>query len=921
MNVLKYGLWCCFAMLLSGCGGEPSYRIGVSQCSDDDWRWQMNNEFRREAMLYDNVEVDIRTCYDDTERQIEDIDALLRSGIDALIVSPNEEAPLKETIERICDSGMPVILIDRKVPTGKYTAYVGADNYKAGQKMGRWVIDALPAGGRVIEITGLESSSSAVERQRGFRDAVAANPRIEIVAAASARWFEQEAEQVTDSLLRLYPDVDLIFAHCDRMALGAYHAAERLGRADAITFVGIDGMTTPDGGVRQMQAGTLDVTLVYPTGGDLAMQTALAALRGEPFERITPLESTILTPENADVMLMQRRQIDALDKNLGQMNKRAASLLERSRLQQLVLMLVLFCLFALIFFSILLWRTYRQKMLLNETLSQQKYEIEQQRDHTLLLSRRLEEATNAKLAFFTNVSHDFRTPLTLILDPLHQLLHESGSWNPGQRELLDIILRNAERMRGMVNQILDFRRYESGKTNVTLTRFDLAAKVREWSDSIAVTARIRHFKFRCRIDDGIDGEIVADLRKVERIYLNLISNALKFTPENGRIDVALRPAELGGERALTLTVHNTGSAISQEHLRNIFDRFYQVDACHAGSGIGLALVDAFVKLHNGTIGVESSPEAGTTFCVTLPCTQEGETIPENELSESDSGEDTELRPNLPEPDGQPDGQPEPDGQPNGVPEPDEAERNRELVLIIDDNPDIRSYIRRLFSGNYVVAEAPDAEEGLRKAVALLPDAIICDVMMPGIDGIECCRRLKSDRMTCHIPVLLLTACAQDEKRVEAFESGADAYIAKPFSSEVLRARIRNLIDNRTRLKSVFTDCSTTVSGKSVTDTDKRFIDKFMAIVEANIEIAECNVENLGREMGFSRVQLYRKVKSLTGYSPNELLRIARLKRARSLLSTGDDNVSEVCYRVGFTSPSYFAKCYKDQFGVSPVDDR
>lgn len=902
----KDGLLSLFAVvfLSVGCGGDPAFKIGVSQCSDDDWRWQMNDEFRREAMLYDRVEVDIRTCCDDTERQIADIDALLKEGIDALIVSPNEETPLRAIVEKVFDSGIPVVMIDRRVPTDKYTAFVGADNYEAGAKLGRRIADLLPdGGGRVLEITGLESSSAAVDRQRGFRDALSAFPEIKIVASASGRWFQELAERAADSLLRLYPDVDLVFAHCDRMALGAFRAAEKLGLSDGIRFVGIDGMASPDGGVQLMKEGILDMSLVYPTGGDIAMRTVLSILRGEPFDSSVALQSTVITPENADAMLMQHEKIEALDGMLNRMNRRAASLLERARLQIAVIVLVLFILFGLVFFYVLLWKAYRQKMLMNEILAQQKYEIEQQRDHTLLLSKQLEEATNAKLVFFTNVSHDFRTPLTLVIDPLHQLLAESGEWSSEQRELLRTILRNAERMRQLVDQILDFRRYENGKMELTLSRFDPAAQLREWNLSFAPALRSHHLKFDCTVDPAAPAEVVADLRKVERIYFNLISNALKFTPENGRISVSLRPAELAGEAAWELQVVNSGSVISAEHIRNIFERFYQADAHYAGSGIGLALVNAFVRMHRGTVGVESSPETGTLFRILIPCRQEGEVagMPD---AESVSRETISLS------SAREDERPAAGGERKGV-----------SVLVIDDNPDIRSYIRRLLETEYAVEEAPDAEEGLRKAISRLPDVIVCDVLMPGIDGIECCRRLKADRMTCHIPVLLLTACAQDEKRIEAFESGADSFIAKPFSSELLRARIRNLIDNRIRLKSVFTDCSTTVTGKSMTDSDKGFIDKFMATIEANIGEAECNVEDLGREMGFSRVQLYRKVKSLTGYSPNELLRIVRLKRARTLLSAGNDTVSEVCYRVGFTSPSYFAKCYKAYFGVSPAEDR
>ena len=345
--------------------------------------------------------------------------------------------------------------------------------------------------------------------------------------------------------------------------------------------------------------------------------------------------------------------------------------------------------------------------------------------------------------------------------------------------------------------------------------------------------------------------------------------------------------------------------ISVEHIRNIFDRFYRIDMHHAGSGIGLALVKAFVELHKGTISVESDEKQGTIFTVDLPMQTCEVTVSVDSPLSSSIGASVSSALNNAQ-----------------VAEEEETERDydssKPSVLIIDDNADIRSYVHSLLHADYTVIEAVDGSEGIRKAMKYVPDLIISDVMMPGIDGIECCRRLKSELQTCHIPVILLTACSLDEQRIQGYDGGADSYISKPFSSQLLLARVRNLIDSHRRLKQFFGD-GQTLAKEDVCDMDKNFVEKFKSLLDAKLGDSNLNVEDLGKDMGLSRVQLYRKIKSLTNYSPNELLRIARLKKAASLLASSDMTVAEIGYEVGFSSPSYFTKCYKEQFGESPTD--
>ena len=596
---------------------------------------------------------------------------------------------------------------------------------------------------------------------------------------------------------------------------------------------------------------------------------------------------------------MQTNHIGELDGKIETLNDRVGIYLSRVATQRIVLYGGLIILLLIVGLLIVVYKSLRSKNRLNRELSRQKEQLEEQRDQLIELSHQLEEATHAKLVFFTNISHDFRTPLTLVADPVEQLLADP-SLEGDRRRMLLLVQRNVQILLRLVNQILDFRRYETGKMEFTPVPLDLLQCFVEWNDSFQAAARRKHIHFSFDSMPDTDYHTQADAEKLERIYFNLLANAFKFTPENGKVTVRLAALQKDGAPFFRFTVANTGSLISAEHIRSIFDRFYKIDRHHTGSGIGLALVKAFVEIHGGSISVESDERLGTVFTVDLPVRtcEEGACVVTAPMEESASDRvDSLLR-------------------------EDEAENlndpSKPSVLVIDDNADIRAYVHTLLNSEYSIIEAADGTEGIRKAMKYVPDVIISDVMMPGIDGIECCRRLKGELQTCHIPVILLTACSLDEQRIQGYAGGADSYISKPFSSQLLLTRIRNLIESRQRMKQFFGDRQT-LAKEDICDMDKDFVERFKSLIEVKMGDSELNVEDLGKEMGLSRVQLYRKIKSLTNYAPNELLRMARLKKAASLLASSDMTIAEVGYEVGFTSPSYFAKCYKEQFGESPTE--
>lgn len=895
-----------FILALTSCKRDtPRYVIGMSQCSDDSWRHKMNDEILREAMFYEGVSVEIRSAHDDNRRQQEDIQYFIDKKVDLLIVTPNEAAPITPIVEEAFDKGIPVIVVDRKILSDKYTAFMGADNYEIGREVGKYLAAKLGGKGNVVELTGLSGSTPAMERHQGFMSAISRYPDIHLLASADAAWEREPGRIIMDSLLRIYPKIDAVYSHNDRIAPGAFEAAEKLGRAKDIVFVGIDALPGKGNGVELVLDSVLDATFIYPTNGDKVLEMAMNILEKKPFARETTMETAIVDPVNAPVMKLQTAHIAELDKKIETLNGRISGYLSRYANQQVVLYGSLLVLLLVAGLLLVAYKALRVKNRLNIELSKQKKQLEEQRDtlseqrdQLIQLSHQLEEATHAKLVFFTNISHDFRTPLTLVADPVEQLLADKDL-SGDQHRLLLLVQRNVNILLRLVNQILDFRKYENGKMEYTPVAIDMLQCFENWNESFLAAARKKHIRFSFDSMPDTDYHTLADVEKLERIYFNLLSNVFKFTPENGKVTVRLSVQEKEGQNFFRFTVANTGSLISAEHICSIFDRFYKIDMHHAGSGIGLALVKAFVEMHGGTIQVESDERQGTVFTVELPvcsCTSVADTL-SLEVSEQDlpvefSEDEEEQEPGY--------------------------DSSRMSVLIIDDNADIRSYVHGLLNAEYSVIEAANGSEGIRKAMKYVPDLIISDVMMPGMDGIECCRRLKSELQTCHIPVILLTACSLDEQRIQGYDGGADSYISKPFSSHLLLARIRNLIDSHQRLRQFFGDRQT-LAKEDICDMDKEFVEKFKTIIEEKMSDSGLNVEDLGRDMGLSRVQLYRKIKSLTNYAPNELLRMARLKRAASLLASSELTVAEIAYEVGFTSPSYFTKCYKEQFGESPTE--
>lgn len=889
--------------ILWGCTESKTYRIGVSQCSQDDWRAKMNDEINREIMFHEDAVAEIRSADDSSARQIADIKYFVDNGFDIIIVSPNEAEALTPIIKEVYEKGIPVVIFDRNINGDTYTARIGVDDRGLGRSAAHYALHLSGKGAKAIEIYGLKGSTPAEGRHEGFVSEFEKNGGTLLTSVAS-NWNKEDAEAAVDSLLEIYSDVDLIYAHNDRMAIGASEVARRHGRRD-IRIIGID--AAPNIGIKAVADSVIDATFLYPTEGHRLIQTALAILKNEPYkkETILPVSSAVdLT--NADILLLQN---EALKEETGKMKLLKAQVDDywAQHSSQTSLFYASIAIIVLLFgVGFLLLRAYWQRSRHQKELMARNRLLEEEKNKQTQLNEQLRIATQSKLVFFTNVSHDLRTPLTLIAEPVAQLA-EAGNLTPQQSTLIRIANKNIKILQRLINQILDFRKYENGKLGLTLTETDFSRVVGDWMESFYSVARKRDIKLTL-VGPAQETPVVMaiDVEKIERVFFNLLSNAFKYTPDNGSITVSY---ESDGDN-LTFRVADTGEGISDRDLGNIFDRFYQVDRINPkGSGIGLSLAKAFVELHGGSISVESTLNVGTEFTVKLPVRHVSEAVAEADrtIAREDAG--AEL---------------------DNIESDFTFDDKKPLVLIIDDNRDIQKLVGELLAPDYNIIAAPNGREGVRLAARYVPDLIICDVMMPVMDGLECCRRIKEEVSTSHIPVLMLTACSLDEQRVEGYESGADGYLSKPFNSSVLKSRCASLIANRKRIKDLWQSGPFPVTSDrrpkaieslGTTDIDSDFYRRFLDILMKEIGNQDLNVDMIASKMGLERSQFYRKIKSLTNYAPVELIRRLRLQRGRELLLTTDRTVAEIAYETGFSTPAYFTKCYRDAYGETPSQAR
>lgn len=519
-------------------------------------------------------------------------------------------------------------------------------------------------------------------------------------------------------------------------------------------------------------------------------------------------------------------------------------------------------------------------------------------------AEKLRELDRLKSNFFANISHEFRTPLTLILSPLKQMIQ--GSFQGDRQKYYRIMQRNGRRLLDLINQLLDLSKLEGGRMQLQTTERDLGAFVRAIAYSFESLAERRQVALQVKTPEN-PMSAWFDPDKLEKILSNLLSNAFKFTSEGGQVSVHLQEKDKGWAQ---ISVQDTGIGVSAEHLPHIFDRFYsqgQAESELGSTGIGLALTKELIELHRGKIELSSKEREGTTFTLHFPIQKNAYSEKEKILEETTSSE--QLYPT-----------------PDAALSPNEAKTisplalsdKKPIVLLVEDNPDVRVYVKDQLLEEFQVLEAEHGKKGLTTALEKIPDLIITDLMMPEMDGVALCQKLKTDERTSHIPVIMLTAKAEREDKLEGLQTGADDYLIKPFDAEELLVRMNNLITQRRRLRERFQN-ETVFKPKevAVTSVDEAFLKRVLETIEKEMEEETFSVVELSQAVGMSRSQLHRKLKALTDKSPNQIIREMRLQRAKELLTKGAGNASEVAFMVGFNSLAYFSRCFKDQFGVSP----
>eukprot|EP01133_Synstelium_polycarpum_P011680 gene11680-13639_t len=528
-----------------------------------------------------------------------------------------------------------------------------------------------------------------------------------------------------------------------------------------------------------------------------------------------------------------------------------------------------------------------------------KFALEQER----LEAQRIHEMDVMKIHFFTNVSHEFRTPLSLIITPIEKLIQQSAQTD--EKKQFQLIQRNAKRLLNMVDQLLDFRKLEEHELRLSKSVGDLAGLSKEVFESFSDVAEYKRIKFSFQTD----GEAFItwfDHDKLERVLLNLLSNAFKFTPEGGQIGLSLQTGQLNGERAVEIRVSDNGIGIEKEKQEKIFERFFQNvlpgRIINHGSGIGLSITREFVLMHEGSIRVESALNEGSSFTVLLPLIPVGE---ETQVEKLTAAPKQEL-----------------------LPGPLLTERKedkawikgiKKTLLLVEDNDDLRFYIKDNLKSYYNIIEAPNGKIGWQKALAEHPDLVVSDINMPEMSGVELCQKIKEDKRTSFIPVILLTVINSQQQQIMGLKAGANDYITKPFNFEILLSKIRNLLSQQDNFKKTYQKQVKVKSSElnEVASADEIFIQKALAFVEKNISEPELSVQMMSKELLMSRAALYKKLFNLTGQSPLEFIRAVRMQRAVQLLEKGQINISEVAYAVGFNNPKYFTKSFKEVYHVTP----
>lgn len=592
-------------------------------------------------------------------------------------------------------------------------------------------------------------------------------------------------------------------------------------------------------------------------------------------------------------MKLQSSKILEQQSNIERISKMLQALNQTYTFQKNAYNITLFLLLVVVIFGAILLFLLREKQLSNKVLAQQNLAISQQKEEIETVSAQFQQAVEDKMKFYSYVSHEFKTPLSLILTPAEDLLQRKTFEARESRKVLELISKNANRLLRLVNQILDLRQVDSKNFQLNTQTYDLVHFIREIVNDFALKAKQNHIDLQF-ISPFVELNYDFDAEKFDKVLFNIISNAFKYTAKGGRIHVSL----LKNIDSIEIIIVDNGVGMNEHDKEHAFDLFYRAGQnLSFGSGLGLTLSKEYVQLHQGNISVESQLGKGTAFKIQLPyfvptTSPRSQNLPH-------------LRHDI-------------DPQPL-IDEPQNWMNAENSILIIEDNHDLIHFLHSRFSTQYTVYEADSAEKGWEIILKTIPDLIISDVMLPGMDGFTLTHQIKEDFRTSHIPIILLTAKGRLENQIEGEKSGADAYISKPFNQQLLEEKVKNLLENRDRMRKRFSIEVT--NPQFIQNTERKFLNDFELLLEKNLKDGSLSVQQISREMGMSRVQLYRKITALTNKNVNDYIAEFKLKKAKQLLSNPEKNIAEIAYELGFSNPGYFTTFFKSKTELTPSNWR
>lgn len=908
--ILKKYISCILVMLMVflslSCDKNASnykIRIGFSQCMDNHpWRDAMNHSMRLQASLHPEIDLKIYEARYSTQRQISHLKEMIEQNVDVIIVSPMEPDSIISTIDKAIEKNIPVIVLDRKINSKNFTAFIGADNIEIGRNAGNYIVSNAKEGSTVLEIKGGDNSSPVIERSLGFQQIINQNRNVKLIKTINSitdgldkKLFSKQLDSLNNNA------IDYVFAFSDELALQAWEVAKSKGIENQIKFIGIDGLNGPNGGVEMVRKGVFDASILYPTGGAEAIKLALKISNGENVPKFNTLGTTIIDRFNADIM---KDQFDKINEHQEDIEKQAVAIKEQEQQYATqnnllkIMMLLLVVVFSLAVYSIYsiitIGEKNKQLLLTNEKITAQRNEIER-------IAKEIKENNEAKFNFFTGLSHEFKTPLTLIMSSIESL----GDIFKGRKSEIQgevqLIRNNSNRLLRLMNNLLDFRKAEDQKFNIRASNTNIFKFSKTIFNEFSREAKKRQIQFQIESDNE-DMMLFIDRNLMDKVYFNLLSNAFKFTPDNGdiKISISTHPEK----NYVSIKIKDNGIGIPDKEIEHVFEPFFKGSNNRKNStGIGLHLSKQFVQLHLGTISVKSYH--GTEFELKLfkgdKHFNEDQLIVETEI-QAMKLTDLEAEVDLEE---------------TFISNITTDDLEKYTILIIEDNMDLSQFLQNKLKTEFGVflSDGPDAIE---KAIEHMPDIILCDVNLPDKNGFEICSELKNDLRTSHIPTILLTALSDKESYLKGLQSGADLYLTKPFNYSILIQSIKSLMYNREKLRFYYTSNIHNIENSDSFDSiEQKFITKLNSLIQENVGNSDFSVENLAENLHISRVQLYRKVKAMMGISISDYIGSIRLKKAKSLLENTSLTVAEIAYETGFSSPNYFSTAFKNAFGTSP----